>query len=393
MRLHSANALDVTGVLNRLVSVECRDEATGTADWKFRRLVGILDRVAKVNPHQHITGSVGDRSLLKQVIQIYRRDSQARDAFLDYAEECRFIRRKQRTGFFEHSDDDLVTWLQKHIPLDGDPKDFDEADDRLNLVRMAFQSRHEDSFMLLREAYRQVALENAAHGVSEVWFRTSLGDHVDGAMAAAMEAAIEGARRAEVEAGEPLRVGFLLGLRKCLPSDSAYQGPSERVDVRSEALVGSLSRFRMATPDIKRMMIGIDSVGIDSGWQPEWQSGARHSAAAAQMHVAVHFGESWTDGALLDTLEKLKVLVRHGVIDQLDNANALFAMKDANSRNQRYADAEWRSIARMQLCILELMAQRGIALGINPSSNDWLTRSLRRREGWRFRELNDRTNQ
>ncbi len=86
-------------------------------------------------------------------------------------------------------------------------------------------------------------------------------------------------------------------------------------------------------------------------------------------------------------LESLEALVRHGVIHQLDNANALFAVKDHHSPNQLYADSEWRNIARLQSSIFFLLAKRGIALGINPSSNDWLTRSLRNRDGWRFRTL------
>ena len=35
------------------------------------------------------------------------------------------------------------------------------------------------------------------------------------------------------------------------------------------------------------------------------------------------------------------------------------------------------------------MTNRGIVLGINPTSNDWLTRKIRRQEGWRFRDLNE----
>jgi hypothetical protein len=145
--------------------------------WGFPDLVTMLDSVTKVNPHQHITGSIGDPDLLRRVIQVYRQDQSARSAFLEYVLQSFIVREDEIPGFFEQSDDALVPWFQRKVPLAGDPWDFDEADDRLSLTRLAFQSQSPDSWELLQEAYRTVALENAAHGVEEVWFRTSLGDH------------------------------------------------------------------------------------------------------------------------------------------------------------------------------------------------------------------------
>ena len=107
------------------------------------------------------------------------------------------------------------------------------------------------------------------------------------------------------------------------------------------------------------------------------------------LDIAIHFAESWHDGGLIRTLERLELLVRNGVIDQLDNANALFATNDFRSLIQRYSDPEWQYIAKLQRNILGLLMEREIGLVINPTSNDWLTRTLRKKEGWRFRELTE----
>jgi hypothetical protein len=107
------------------------------------------------------------------------------------------------------------------------------------------------------------------------------------------------------------------------------------------------------------------------------------------LHVAVHFGESWKEGGLLSTLERLEELVRYGLIHQLDNSNPLFAARDPENPLQLYSQQEWQQICRLQRSIFQFLARRGIALGINPTSNDLLTRSLRQREGWRFRALSE----
>jgi len=377
------NAAELAGVLDRLAAAGERS----IAQRGFTELVQVLDRIAKVNPHQHITGSVGDPAPLKVAIHVYRQDPKARDALLDYVETRGFIAPEERMEFFGRCDDDLVRWFQRQIPLNRDPYNFEEADDRLNLVRFAFQSSHRDASALLQEAYRTVALENAAHGVQEVWFRTSLGDHGDGALERALDSAIAGAKQAEEESGAAIGVRFVLGMRK-FPLDHLPRLPEKPCfDTKAAGMVDTLRNLSRKAPQVRRMILGVDSVGAETSWQPEWQASARSAAAGSQLHVAVHFGESWEKGALFPLLERLEALVRHGVIHQLDNANALFAVKDHHSPNQFYADSEWRNIARLQSSIFFLLARRGIALGINPSSNDWLTRSVRYRDGWRFRTL------
>jgi hypothetical protein len=279
--------------------------------------------------------------------------------------------------------------LVSHIPLPRDPDDFKDADDRLSLVRLAFQSDHESSLGLLKEAYRTVALENAAHGVTEVWFRTSLGDHESDAFVDAARVALEGAGEVNEDLGIPLSVRFLVGMRKHYPNGTSQVHPTVPSDVRAEELVTAISRLRETIPSAGAMLLGIDSVGMDSHWRPEWQSSARSAALKNKFHIAVHFGESWPEGELIDRLGMLYDLVKHGVIHQLDNANALFAVKDLMCPHQVYSNDEWAEIRRWQRGIFETLADRGIALGINPTSNDLLTRSLRRREGWRFRALTE----
>ena len=74
------DAAELAQALDCLLETEPMQKSGGP----FPRVVRILDRIAKVNPHQHITGSAGQRSLLKQVIQVYRQDSIARKSFLHY---------------------------------------------------------------------------------------------------------------------------------------------------------------------------------------------------------------------------------------------------------------------------------------------------------------------
>lgn len=356
---------------------------------QFPRLVQLLDGVSKVNPHQHITGSVGSRDLLKRVIEIYQQDPNAKSAFLDYVASRRILAEDELGGFFLQSREELIRWFEVHIPLPGDPDDFKEADDRLDLVRLAFQSDHDSSLELLKEAYRTVALENAAHGVTEVWFRTSLGDHESDAFVEAARVAMEGAREVNEDAGIPVSVRFLVGMRKQYPTGASLVDPDIPTDVRAEDLVTAVSGLRERMPNARAMLLGIDSVGMDSHWRPEWQASARSAALKSKFHVAVHFGESWHQGELVTRLEMLYDLVKHGVIHQLDNANALFAVKDLMCPHQVYSNDEWTEIRGLQRGIFETLADRGIALGINPTSNDLLTRSLRRREGWRFRALTE----
>ena len=364
-------------------------EGLRQADSSLITLVALLDRVNKVNPHQHITGSVGDRPLLRQVIQVYREDASAKEAFLDYAVDQGLARRKKLTALVEQPDEGLLDWVEGRIPLPGVPRNFGEADDRLTLTRLAFQSKHPSALELLRQAYRTVALENSAHGVTHVWFRTSMGDHQDGSFEPAARAALDGARMAEEDAEVPLTVGYLVGIRKYSPNSSTQPSPAYSTDIRSEGLVAAIQRVRQDVPNAEKMIIGIDSVGMDSDWLPEWQAAARGIAAAAQMRIAVHFGESWQEGNLLLRLKVLEDLARFGSIHQLDNANALFAVRDLLSSHQVYSTHDWAQIRRVQHTVLEILAERGIVLGINPTSNDLLTRSLRQREGWRFRGLDE----
>lgn len=356
---------------------------------QFPGLVQLLDGVSKVNPHQHITGSVGSRDLLERVIGIYQQDSDARSAFLDYVASRRILAEDELGGFFLQSQEELLRWFEVHIPLPGDPDDFKEADDRLGLVRLAFQSDHDSSLELLKEAYRTVAMENMAHGVTEVWFRTSLGDHESDAFIDAAKVALEGAGAVNEDTDIPISVRFLVGMRKHYPTGTSQVDPNIPTDARAEDLVSAVSELRERMPGARVMLLGIDSVGMDSHWRPEWQASARSAALKSKFHVAVHFGESWHEGELVTRLEMLYDLVKHGVIHQLDNANALFAVKDLMCPHQAYSNDEWAEIRRLQRGIFETLADRGIALGINPTSNDLLTRSLRSREGWRFRALTE----
>ena len=342
----------------------------------FRSLVTGVRRVMKVNPHQHITGSVGDGDLLRRVVQIYREDTAVGDRFLDYISSIGMIKSSEREGFFNQTDADLVRWLEARLSIGHNPGEFPECDRHLDMARLAFQSLHPEATELFRQAYRRVALENLADGVSEVWFRTTLGDHADGRYA---RAALEGARDAERDSEGGLKVRFLAGTRKLL--DGTQQSPST-------TSINALSLLQQNSDD-RSMVLGIDSVGVESDWKPEQQASLRDDAAAHSLRVAVHFAESWKVGALPEILERLKELVTYGVIDHLDNANGLFAVPDENPPVSHYSPQDWKIMADLQLQIVQVLVQRRITLGINPTSNDMLTRALRRKEGWRFRKFDE----
>lgn len=348
----------------------------GNACWDFGSLVNGVRRVMKVNPHQHMTGSVGDIGLLRRVIKIYREDAVVGDRFLDYISSRGMIAPSERKAFFQRTDTYLVKWLESRLSIGRDPGGFPECDQHLDMARLAFQSQHPDSPELFRQAYRTVALENLTDGVSEVWFRTTLGDQADGRYA---RAALVGAKEAECESGGRLKVRFLAGTRKIL-------GETEQDGFSSST---SALTLLQENSDDQTMVLGIDSVGMDSNWRPEQQAFLRHEAASRKLRVAVHFAESWAKGALLETLERLEQLVTYGVIDNLDNANGLFAVQDEAAPVSHYSTKDWKAVAGLQHQVLQVMIQRRITLGINPMSNDLLTRSLRRGEGWRFRRFNE----
>jgi hypothetical protein len=244
----SMNAEDLAQVLDGLLATE-QTEKSGR---QFPQLVHILDRLAKINPHQHITGSVGSRGLLQRVVQVYRKDSLAREALLEYMDKCPLAHLKEPEGFFQQSDDALLRWFERQFPLPSEPGSFKEADDHLNLARLAFQSKHETSFELLQDAYHTVALENLAHGVTEVWFRTSRGDHENDSFSNAAQAAIQGARQSELEAKTPLKVRFLVGMRKCLPGHVTDLQNSAGTDARAVALVTAIGYLRQTVPNSER---------------------------------------------------------------------------------------------------------------------------------------------
>lgn len=354
--------------------------------WDFDGIVSFLDGVAKANPHQHITGSVGSAELLNRALEIYQEDPSAREAFLDYAISTGLMRPEIARHFFRLSNNAMLQWLQSHIPLSSTPTDFSQADDRLSLVRLAFQSGHPGTGELLEEAYRGVALENHLHGVAEVWFRTSLGDHNAEAFDRITQSAIRGASRAESESDSTLNVRFVVGMRKAWHNTESAAQRGSPFDTKALGLVTRLGKLREGDAKSAGMILGVDSVGTDSGWRPEWQAPARTLAASQDMHVAMHFGESWQSGELLVTLQRLEALARNGDICQLDNSNALFATRDTKNPVQVYSDDEWNEIGRIQGSAFGLLVERRIGLGINPTSNDWLTRSLRQQEGWRLRQ-------
>lgn len=348
----------------------------GNTYWGFRSLVTAVRRVIKVNPHQHMTGSVGDAKLLRRVVQIYREDTTVGTRFLDYISSRGMIKSSERAGFFDQTDAYLVRWLEARLSIGHNPGEFPECDRHLDMARLAFQSQHDDAPQLFHQAYRRVALENFADGISEVWFRTTLGDQTDGRYA---RAALEGAREAERDSEGLLKVRFLAGTRKLL--DGSKQ-------TASDASVNALTLLQQVD-DGRSMVLGIDSVGVESDWRPEQQASFREDAAAGSLRVAVHFAESWPAGSLLETLARLEELVTHGVIDHLDNANGMFAVLDEASPGSRYSALEWKMVADLQRHIVQALIERRITLGINPTSNDFLTRSLRRQEGWRFRKFNE----
>ena len=366
-----------------------RDHRERGARWDFRGLVSFLDGIAKTNPHQHITGSVGSPELLCLAFQIYQEDPVAREAFLDYTTSCNLMRPEIARHFFRLSTSAMLQWMQSHIPFSSTPNDFSQADDRLSLIRLAFQSGHDGTSELLEEAFRCVALENRLHGVTEVWFRTSLGDHDAEAFERVAQSAIRGATRAEAESNTPLNVRFVVGMRKLWHDTAATKQKGPPFDTKAVELVTSLGKLRKGDKNAARMILGVDSVGADSGWRPEWQAPARTLAVAQNMHVAMHFGESWHLGDLPGTLGRLEALARVGDIRQLDNSNALFATRDAENETQTYSKDDWDEIGGLQANTFRLLVERGIGLGINPTSNDWLTRSLRHQEGWRLRRLDE----
>ena len=350
----------------------------------FGSLVSALRKVNKVNPHQHITGSIGQRELLEQVVRVYRADPEVRERLLDYTQSQGLLAHDARDQLFDMPDSAIAEWLEKRIPLRREPGEFAESDRHLNMARLAFNSSNPEAITLFRQAYRQVAMENFEDGVTEVWLRTTMGDQSDGTFA---RAALEGARHAERETGENIQVRFMVGMRKHVANNrhadaSQNSGPQDRISP-----VNPLSYIYELAAELGPMIIGVDSVGVDSGWIPEQQESLRSNAARRHLRVAVHCGESWHEGGLVQTLEGLKELTNNGVLNHLDNANALFAAPDPSSAHQHYSEAEWNSIAELQWQVFASLTNRGIALGINPTSNDWLTRKIRRQEGWRFRNL------
>lgn len=376
-------AIETVQELSNVLDGTLRAQTAENTHQDFASLVGVLRRIKKVNPHQHMTGSIGGPSLLELVAGIYRRDPEVGNRFLDYVTDMGMLRLAERKGFFMNSDAAIARWMEPRVRLPGKPGEFAASDRHLDMARLAFQSSNVHALELFHEAYRQVALENFADGVGEVWYRTTLGDQDDGQYA---RAALNGAISAQEETHGRLKVRFLAGTRKLLAASPDTSGDS---DSSQGSPFGGALNLLQENADDSGMVLGIDSVGVDADWKPEQQESLRKQAAVGNLWVAVHFAESWPKGGLLDTLERLEQLIRYGVIDHLDNSNALFATPDENSGTKAYAECDWRVITYLQHHIFGLLTKRGIPLGINPTSNDWLTRSLRAKEGWRFRKFDE----
>lgn len=381
----SLSAEDLSAALDYLRSTQ---NAARESE-QFSKLVQLLDGVTKVNPRQHITGSVGDRDLLRRVVQVYQQDPASRAAFLEHVARLGIVEEAELGRFFLQSEDDLIRWFQMHTGLSGDAEGLKEANERLDLVRLAIESETPEAVALRRECCRIVALENAAHGVSEVWLRTSLGDLEGAFYGDAAADALDGVEEANCGSIPAVNVRFLVGLQHRRPGVVAEAQPAESTEIRWEKLAEAVASLRDRMPGGKGALLGIDGGEMDAHESTAFEASASSAVIANRLHLAVHFGESWDEGELLAKLERLSELVNHGEIHQLDNANALFAVKDLLLPHQQYSNDEWVEIRRLQLSIFHSITDRGIVLGISPTSNDLLTRSLRLREGWRFRALTE----
>ena len=74
------------------LDVGLRKQHEQSTAWDLESLVSFLDGVAKANPHQHITGSVGNPELLRLALQIYQEDPASREAVLEYANTSDLMR-------------------------------------------------------------------------------------------------------------------------------------------------------------------------------------------------------------------------------------------------------------------------------------------------------------
>jgi len=172
-------AWDSRGISQRLVPILSDDELSERPGEMFAAVMNGLDGIDKVNGHQHVTGSA-DAELLGQALVIYREDAVSGDLLLGYLVDAGLIRQNEREGFFGQEDDVIIALFQKWMAYSRDavPANFAEADNHFNFLRFAVSSSSVGSAELLGNAIAHIAIvDNYEHGVNEVWFRTSLGDH------------------------------------------------------------------------------------------------------------------------------------------------------------------------------------------------------------------------
>jgi len=252
---------------------------------------------------------------------------------------------------------------------------FPRFDRSLELGRSVLDADPE--FIAHREWFRQVLIESAREGNRVVGIRATLGGHwrSTGEFRTAIEAAVQGIREGEEATGEKIFGVLILGIRKSLTADEAENLLNEWLALRDD--------WKESRPDDAARLYGVDSVGEEIGIDPSLQAYVFAQADDAEQLVAYHIGELWELGGLMDALERIQYIVDHGAAALLTNPIALFVNAET-LRGDLYPPAARRRIRIRQEQLWNQLANQPRVLEISPTSNEIMTRALRREEGWRL---------
>jgi adenosine deaminase len=309
------------------------------------------------NLHRHAAGSLSAASLAR----LYLEHPLARDQFAN---------RYMLDPVYAHHIEQVMDAHFETID-----QSWEQFEDAFTPARLVLDQG--DERQMHYRWFRFLAADSADEGLAVSGIRATFGGHwrSEADFENLLTAAIDGILDGEREGGERGKVVLFLALRKDMPPEKAFR----RLRIWNETRV----RQAQANPQVARIMVGIDSVGSERQFQLDEQTPVWEEASANGCALTCHLGEQWEPGGLLTRLEQIQELLERVQVAYLTNANALWVDTGSLARSGR-SQAEVRQISDLQAQICARLIQQGVILEISPTSNDVLTRTRRRQEGWQF---------
>jgi len=330
----------------------------------------IILRMPTSNFHRHISASVP----IEFIARMFRENQAAR------AE----LKEKYGATFGPQFDPGNPADLRRFMRMaisSGESADFHG---------MAFEPRriyrkHDPEFKIDSLNARQIVRDSAREGNRMVGIRAGLAsDDTPEVFSKRIEAVVQEMIRAEEAEGHRIQAKLILGLKKGITASQAQKTIEVWLDLKKE--------WERSRPEFAEKLYGVDTADAEEDYDPRVHEPAMRKARDQGQVVLSHMGEFWRPGELLKALKRVEQMIDSGVVSIVTNPTCLFVDSRTLNENLYPADAK-EAVRKAQAALWRKFSDQGVAIEISPSSNDWLTRKVRRLEGWRLSSLSSKLNQ